>query len=166
MNKSDQERIIREHAQIAHENNRKDILERQRHAIESAHVAIRAMLLINGGASVALLAFVGAVLSSKNSMDIDVTQLVAPIQQFALGVGLAGVTAALAYLVNLLDSDIVGSVKYAWEHPYLLELGRAKWLRAIRAALHWLALGTAIATLVFFFRGVFSVSAAILSMSG
>ena len=90
-----------------------------RAAIESANVAVRSLLLINGGASVALLAFIGAI--ETGNPEVDSRVLVEPIWWFAVGVGLAVFVAVLAYVVNYLDAAIMSEMRRIWHPPYVQE---------------------------------------------
>ncbi|WP_152610530.1 hypothetical protein [Leisingera sp. ANG-DT] len=153
-----------EHAKRAHDVNRQTSADFGRAAIESANVAIRAFILVNGGAVVALLAFIGAIESSDAGSSASVGELVRPLLAFALGVGFSVVTATLAYLVNMLDHDITNSVKLTWEHPYVVDDGSASRLRWWRNRLHVVAILVAVASLAAFFCGIFSVASAISSL--
>ena len=157
MTRDDEEmqKIDREHALRAHGRHREEFQNSNKAAIEAGNIAIRSLLLINGGASVALLAFVGAV-ESGNS-EINSAVLVEPIWRFALGVGLAVLTAILAYLVNLLDAEMAGSNREVWEYPYIQETPRAKKLDVFRELFFYAALLSA----SLYFLGVWSITTAL-----
>lgn len=150
-----------EHAKRAHDLNRQSSADFTKAAIESANVAIRSLMLVNGGAVVALLAFLGALESGDAGNAVKADVLVAPILWFALGVGFSAMTATLAYLVNLLDSGLVNSVRLTWEHPFIEDDEKAPRLRWWRVRLHVVAILLATASLVTFFLGVFTVTQAI-----
>ena len=153
--------VNREHAMRAHDLNSRSSFEFTKAAIESANVAIRAMLLVNGGAVIALLAFVGSILSSDVSNIIRIEAMIPPIRIFAFGVGLSALTSALAYLVNMLDSDISNTVELTWKHPFVNDKPKANILRRWRMAFHYLAMTAAFTSICFFFWGVFLVTGAI-----
>ncbi len=132
----------------------------RRAAIESANVAIRAILLVNGGAVVALLALIGA-MEASNSATVSLGPLVEPVWWFAIGTGISALTAAFAYLVNMLDSDILSSVNLIWKHPYVEEKPLAQRLFRLRQLIHIGALVLVILSFVTFFLGIFSVTSAI-----
>ena len=149
----------------AHDRNDVMLAERQKVAIESANVAIRAMLLINGGAVVALLAFLGT-LESGNAEAVSLNKFVSALRYFAYGVGFSAITAALAYVVNLLDADIQRSMDYSYdEWPFVREKKRRKQLSWIRGLLHVLAIVLAVGSLWVFFQGVNQIANAV-STSG
>lgn len=153
--------VERELALRAHDRNSELTVEYQRAAIASANATIRSLILVNGGAVIALLAFVGALESGDGASSVSVETLVAPIRWFAVGVGLATLTAALAYLVNLLDSDISSSYRCVWKHPYLEELDQVTKLRPWRMRLHYLAIVVAFCSLISFGLGVWTVTRAV-----
>ena len=159
----DPKMLVREHAMRAHDRN--DILwtESQKNAIDSANIAVRAILLVNGGAVVALLAFLGT-LESANGDAISLSQFVSALRSFASGVGLAAVTAALAYLVNLMDADFFSRKTYHWEHPFVRENTKKKWVNWLRNAIHLLALGLGVFSLAAFFSGISSISEAVMAL--
>ncbi len=151
--------VHREHALREHDRNIEQLRNFNTAAIDAANIAIRSLLLINGGASVALLAFVGAVESGNRELNSEV--LAEPIRQFALGVGLAVVTAILAYLVNHLDAVSTGSRMHTWEYPYVEETPHTKKLDVRRRVLFFLALLTAGGSMSLYFIGVWSITGAI-----
>ncbi|WP_204114623.1 hypothetical protein [Shimia biformata] len=159
----EQKRLNLEQALRTHERNDAMMADSRKFAIEAANVAIRAMLLINGGAVVALLAFIGT-LESGNHEAVDVKQFVSALRWFAYGVGLAAVSAGLAYLVNMLDTDILQSRDYTWDHPYVVEQPKQAWLIRIRVVLHLLAIALAVMTLTSFFLGINGVVDAVVSL--
>ncbi|MEH6647785.1 hypothetical protein [Sulfitobacter sp.] len=110
---------------------------------------------------IALLAFVGAIESSDVGNTVKIDELVIPIFSFAFGVGCAAIAALLAYIVNWLDADITNSVKFTWEHPYVVDSKAAAWLGYIRIACHYLAFAAAVLAIVAFFRGIVTVTEAI-----
>jgi len=152
-----------EHAKRAHDQVLKAALDFRKSAIESANIAIRAMILINGGAVVALLAFVGALSSADNSkFSINIIDIAISMRWFAFGVGLSATVAALAYLVNMLDADIENTKILSWEHPYSEDREITKWLTKLRVCLHVVAILIAVLTLGVFFYGVFVVTRAMI----
>jgi hypothetical protein len=58
------------------------------------------LILVNGGSSVAMLAFVGTLASKDQQTSQQIATLTHPLIGFASGVGLAVAAACLSYLVN------------------------------------------------------------------
>ncbi|MGY4501991.1 hypothetical protein ACVWYH_005948 [Bradyrhizobium sp. GM24.11] len=69
-------------------------------AIKSGEEAIKALTLINGGSSVAMLAFLGTMASKDQYTSQQLTMLARPLIWFASGVGLAVAGACFSYLTN------------------------------------------------------------------
>ena len=70
-------------------------------AIEVANLALRTAMLINGGAAIAVLAFVGS-LASRDKVSLQaITQTAATLIWFATGVAVATLSMGLAYFTNL-----------------------------------------------------------------
>lgn len=149
------------HAKRAHDLNRQNYADNRRAAIETSNAVVRVMLLVNGGAVVALLALVSALASGQTVELIQIESLIAPVQRFAIGVGMTAVLAALAYLVNMLDADISNSVSLVWKHPYVVDKPIAKRLRSVRTVFHVMALLIGLAVIFVFFWGVWGVADAI-----
>ena len=131
-----------------------------RAANESAIIAMRALLFVNGGAVVTLLAFVGAIEAGEN-FTADTTDLISSMLWFAYGVGTSVVTSFIAYLVFYFDNTISAAKTFTWEHPYTVETQNSRLLLLIRNALHVLGVIAAIASLAFFFLGIRGVSSAV-----
>ena len=154
------DKIEREYALRAHEENRQMRTDARKAAIDSANLAIRALLLVNGGAVVALLAFIGAKVAD-DSAAVGLAPLVESVWFFAIGAGWSAGSAGLAYCVNLLDNDILSSVKLTWQHPYVEKKPVAERLSRFRTAAFLMALSAVVGSLVFFFLGISNVTYAI-----
>ncbi|MFV0297153.1 MAG: hypothetical protein ACK5JT_13655 [Hyphomicrobiaceae bacterium] len=152
--------LNREMAVRSHDRSHALYVDTRKAAIESATVAMRAMILVNGGAVIALLGFLAA-LEQGNGEDIQISALVTPLEWFAWGVFYAVVTTAIAYLVNMLDSDLIASNRHTWEHPFIEDGKGTRRLTWSRTILHVIALGLAGASLFSFGKGVVTISAAI-----
>lgn len=75
----------------------KMVLEGDRLVTEAGREALRSALLINGGAAVALLAFLGAVLSKENLGRLGLA-MIGPLASFAVGVFFAALGFGVRYL--------------------------------------------------------------------
>jgi hypothetical protein len=126
-------------------------------AIKNGESAFRACLLINGGAAVSVLAFIGS-LASKDVIGVSQLASVAnSLILFALGVVAAVVGMALSYVVNYLTAEGAGSSKRIWEYPWVVPGERTVWLARLKPGLHWLTLLVGVASVVFFVCGIFAV---------
>jgi hypothetical protein len=69
-------------------------------AILDARTLVNILFLINGGAAVSTLAFIGGLLSQKIIKLTELGPIAESLTYFAIGAALAGATAAFAYLTN------------------------------------------------------------------
>jgi hypothetical protein len=81
--------------------------------IKSAELALRMSILINGGAAVALLTFIGP-LPKQQKADIANT-----LVWFASGVALGVAALAASYFTNYLTAGIASSKLRLLDHPYI-----------------------------------------------
>ncbi|MGE4048090.1 MAG: hypothetical protein AB7F35_24750 [Acetobacteraceae bacterium] len=89
-------------------------------AVTAGNHAIRALLLINGGAAVAMLAFIGHLAGVKDGkFSGKLPELTAPLAWFAWGVALAAAAGALAYCTNYCIGASSAAKDRSYEYPYL-----------------------------------------------
>lgn len=80
--------------------------------------AIRTTAILNGGAVIAVFAFLGA-LYGKDGSAVDLAHKLLPAAfTFAVGAVLAGVASGFAYFAQMLYSAAHDDVKLTWDHPY------------------------------------------------
>jgi hypothetical protein len=120
-----------------------DLLESRRDkmneaAIKAADSALRAGLLINGGAAVSVLAFIGSLETKERIALSQLSHVASSLEIFAFGVFAAVVGMGLSYLTHLFDADYFGSLKRIGDSPFA-EPGpaskRSLWLRTSARAL-------------------------------
>jgi hypothetical protein len=127
-------------------------------AIDSANLALRTLIVINGGAAIAILTFLGGV-ASKDKIDFTKVGAVADtIKYFAIGVACAVAAMALSYFTNFFMAGVEGYKSKIWEHPYLEETPRSKLMRKLNIGFHVAAFSAAMASLVLFMVGMFAAS--------
>jgi hypothetical protein len=68
--------------------------------VASGTLAIRTMLLINGGAVLAVLGFIGGIAGQGRVCSRDLNQIAASLTPFGLGVVFVALATAMAYLAN------------------------------------------------------------------
>jgi hypothetical protein len=133
-------------------------------AMQNANIALRAVLLINGGAAVAILAFIGSLATSARAqVQVNLPDLVSPLVWFAGGVAAAALGCVLAYCTNYSATASLLNKEHSHEHPYVHETGASKRWRKANICFHAAALVAAVVALVLFFCGVFSAQDAILA---
>jgi len=127
-------------------------------AINNANIVLRTLLLINSGAAVALLAFVGNIVNSETvGQGKSIVDLTLPLLWFGWGVVAAVFAMAFAYFTNYM---VVG-------HTFAIEANDQKRIRCLGAAkpfFHAIAIILALASINFFVCGLFKVRDAIISL--
>jgi hypothetical protein len=95
-------------------------------ADRNSQAAIRILLAINGGAAVALLAFVGG-LASRSNFDLQkLPQITEQLQWFIWGIITSGIAATAAYIVNYCYAGALLIREEIWEHPFTIESKKSK----------------------------------------
>jgi hypothetical protein len=127
-------------------------------AIDGANLALRTLIIINGGAAVAVLAFIGAV-ASKDKIDLTQIGLVAhTLRYFAAGVACAAAAMALAYFTHFFAAGVEGRKEKTFEAPYVRETPRSKMMARINLAFHVLAFVSGALSLTLFIVGMWTTS--------
>ncbi len=142
-------------AEREHDRNSDSAVKQVLAAIESGHQALRGILLINGGAAVALLAFIGAI-ASKDGVG-SVADLAESIQWFAFGVAVAAAAIGMTYLVNHSFANSLKTMQYNWEHPYVKDTPTSLRWERVGGALTVVTILTALVALGLFVNGMLNV---------
>lgn len=124
-------------------------------AIQSGQLALRMSMLVNGGAAVAVLTFLGA-LSSTVGMQ-EVSRLASTIEWFAWGVGAAVLGMAFGYLTNYCHVSHTHSFIRTWDHPYSTPSDTTKYWSVAGTVVHVGAVAAAISSLGLFVIGMIEV---------
>ncbi len=114
-------------------------------AIDFSKLTMQSLLAINGGATVALLAFIPHIATADYS-DIDLGDLTAALRRFAGGAFAGVTTAAVAYVSQ-----------YAYARSYTFEAGKfsiIRWRAMLGHAFFGVAFLSGLASLVLFGLGV------------
>jgi hypothetical protein len=125
---------------------------------KSGESSLRACLLINGGAAVSVLAFIGGLLSKGLIEDPRQLKPVADsLVPFAWGVSLAVLGMGLSYAANFLLGQYTNSKTKTWAHPWS-EPGEKTWIWGVlRDLTHVVAVLAGVASVVVFVFGIFAV---------
>ena len=132
-------------------------------AIKSADAVLRNCLLINGGAAVAILAFMGAVISKDAGSHKIIGDIAGSLTYFAWGVIASVVALGLSYIVHFLTYKTATSQKKVWEYPYIVPGKDTAWWGRLKITLHLLAVALAVLSAVLFVIGLFAVKHAVTS---
>jgi hypothetical protein len=87
--------------------------------VKNAEEAIKTALLINGGSSVAMLAFIGTLVSRDVLSSAQLTAITRPLFSFGCGVAASVVAAAAAYLTNLCIAGSSTRRRRSYDVPFL-----------------------------------------------
>lgn len=117
-----------------------------RSVIDYGRDALKAAMLINGGAAIALLAFVGTIWSKK-SAEAAAGSLACALASFSFGVLVAAVACAFAYCAQHFYADRT----YNW----LVDRERSKKAHLRGRVFQWLCLAFVAISFLFFGNGVF-----------
>ena len=127
-------------------------------AINGANLAIRMALLINGGAAVALLTFVGNLPAGQKQA------IARTLDWFAWGVAAALAALALAYFTNYFIVGKIRSRIWTYEPPYVKDGPTTKRRNIVVLLFRCLAIFVGIGSLVLFIGGMLAVRAALTKM--
>jgi hypothetical protein len=124
-------------------------------AIKSGELALRMALLINGGAAIALLTFIGTLPKEQKRAVADT------LVWFGSGVGLAVLAIAGTYFTNYFMLEIASSKLRRWEHPYV-DIGpnTAKYEK-LNIGFHLISVALGVASVVAFAIGLLCIRTAL-----
>jgi hypothetical protein len=130
-------------------------------SLDSAREAIRAALILNGAACIALLGFLASVVSNQNS-NIATSLIEATkngLMWFASGAVLAVITAGFSYIANSLYGAGEASKTKTFEHPYVRENKASARFWFWGRMLNWIAVVVLVLSYVVFICGLWRVGA-------
>jgi hypothetical protein len=132
-------------------------------AIESANLVFRTLVFINGGAAVAVLAFVGGLISqNKLSIGPQVSDIAFSLVLFAFGVLAASAGIGCAYFINFCAVGHAQSFSRLWEHPHVIETPAARWWRYVAMLFRALAIFFGLGAALLFAWGALEVRSAVI----
>jgi hypothetical protein len=158
---SDYERYLYEkqqrHAERAHDTEKEFFYAVNEACIRSGESAVKFCMLINGGAALAMLSFLGALASQGKITTIQLTNLSGTLMWFAMGVAAGALSQGFAYLTNFSLAGMSSRRSRVWDFPYLLETrASAFWSKAYYVFIT-VAVVMAIAAFVLFIIGICDV---------
>jgi hypothetical protein len=135
-----------------------------RAAIESANLTLRTAMIINGGAAISVLAFIGGLASRDKVSLVTITQTAATLVWFAFGVAVATLSMGLAYFTNLAVTGASFSQQKTFVFPFIQDTDKSRRYRRWGEIFRWLAVAGAIASLALFICGMLAVKCAVGSL--
>jgi hypothetical protein len=130
-------------------------------ADKNSQAAIRIVLAINGGAAIALLAFVGGLASRTNCDPRQLSIITNQLKWFAYGVLVSCLAAASAYIATYCGAGDRMLREYIWEHPFILEDKKSRQYRRVGWGFHLIGFISAIVGVVIFAYGLYKVQKAV-----
>jgi len=133
---------------------------------KSAEEAIKAALLINGGSSVAMLAFLGTLVSQHVLSSQQLANAVRPLMYFGCGVAAAVIASGGAYFTNLLIADASSNKERSYEEPFIRAKPTSRKHARRAEAFRWLSIISAAASIGCFIWGLTAAGIAFSDLGG
>lgn len=128
-------------------------------SLDTAREALRALLVVNGGACVALLAFLGVATGIEDTRRQAMFAALAEdaLRWFAFGLLSALIAAGFAYLTNALAAAAISTRLSSQDPPYFIETPESQRNRSLSTTLNIGAVLAAVVSLIFFLTGILNV---------
>ena len=156
--------IKRQDAQRAHDRHREFFDKVNEATIKSADAALRASLLINGGAAISVLAFIGGLVSQNRVKLSQLGDISNSLMLFAFGVSCAVGGMALSYFTHYATIAHSNTFEKKWGHPYLVPGKHTRRNAFIKAILHFTAIAVGLASIALFILGMLGVKNSIIRL--
>jgi len=121
-------------------------------ALNSGTETLKALLLINGGSCVAMLAFIGT-LATKDRVP---SEMAPPLISFAVGAGLAVFAGAASYFTNLCISGSSTRKQRSYVEPFVRDTSESIRQRGLGEIFRWISVTAAALGILAFAYGVCS----------
>jgi hypothetical protein len=150
--------LLREDAHRAHDNSVAFHTYTNQAAVESSNIALKTLIVINGGAAIAVLTFLGGVASKEKIEFATVAPVAYTIRYFAWGVALTMAGMAFSYLTHYFMAGVEGSRVKTYTHPYIVDGPGTPRMRLLNGFFHIAAVVAAFSSLVLFVVGMYAAS--------
>lgn len=154
------EDLDRKTAERAHENLTEFTRQNYEAAFKSGQIALRTVVLVNGGAAVAVLFFLSAIAAKVSVAQISV--VAHSLIWFVAGITCGLIALTCAYLTNLYDANVGTSVSQTWQYPYSQPGRYTHYFVRISRFVHILAIVAGSASLLLFIVGMWDIRSAII----
>ena len=154
------EDLDRKTAERAHENLTEFTRQNYEAAFKSGQIALRTVVLVNGGAAVAVLFFLSAIAAKVSVAQISV--VTHSLIWFVAGITCGLIALTCAYLTNLYDANVGTSVSQTWQYPYSQPGRYTHYFVRISRFVHILAIVAGSASLLLFIVGMWDIRSAII----
>lgn len=150
----------RKAAQRVHESLTEFTRQNYEAAFRSGQIALRSVVLVNGGAAVAVLFLLGTIATKVAVAQMSV--VAHSLIWFAAGITCGLLALTSAYMTNLYDANVGTSVSQTWEYPYTQPGRYTHYFAQMSRFAHIVAVGAGSASIVLFLIGVWDVRSAII----
>jgi hypothetical protein len=134
---------------------------------DAATFALRMIIIINGGAAVSLLAFVGGMVSQgRVTIGPQLNALAITLVWFAAGVAVGTLASGFVYLYNFAFLRAAVTKTFSPQRPFILESPKSKRWVLTGTILRWTASLLALASIALFTYGMFQVYLAVVKLAG
>ncbi len=135
-------------------------------AVKSGTEAIKTVILANGAAVIAVLAFLGNIAGKEKVSVPELSSAAGSLIWFAFGVAAGLVSMLFAYLTNLYHANLSSSYIRTWEHPYVKDGPITPRYRTISTIFQTAAIFGGAASLFLFVWGVWTMSDTLVHLMG
>jgi hypothetical protein len=129
-------------------------------AIKNAEEVIKAATLINGGSSVAMLAFIGTLVSRDVLSSEQLVNITKPLFYFGGGVAASIIASAAAYFTNLFIANTSKDRQREYEHPFVRNTPASDQNKRRGELFRWIAILCITASIGCFIGGLVSAGTA------
>jgi hypothetical protein len=154
------EDLNRKTAERAHESLTEFTRQNYQAAFQSGQLALRTVVLVNGGAAVAVLFFLSTIAARVSVVQISV--VASSLLWFVAGITCGLMALTCAYLTNLYDANVGTSLSQTWEYPYNQPGRYTHYFVRLSRFVHILAILAGTASLLLFVVGMWDVRSAII----
>ena len=123
-------------------------------AINNSNLAARALLIINGGAAIAVLALIGRLIPSKQEDWLSISPLIESLKWFACGVIVTAIAMVFAYFTNYSNASVSYTRDLHYEHPYVRDNKKSSKWKYMGIVSQYLTIILAGLAIIFFVLGI------------
>lgn len=145
------------HGQRAHDSLDKHFEETNRATINAGQAALRMAVLVNGGAAVSVLAFIGQLVGQGRVTVTQLTDVASSLMFFAFGVAVAGASMGFTYFTGYCQTASMARSTKKWQHPYVEPTRRSRAWSIAGSTFQVCAVVAGLAALLLFIYGMLDV---------
>ena len=115
------EELRRRDAERAHDREAEFFTAQNKATIDTGQLALRTSILVNGGAAIAMLAFIGHLVGEDKIKSEQIRDITSSLIWFAIGVACALVALGCTYFSSYSIAKLSHSRTRSWTHPFVSE---------------------------------------------